>query len=161
MSDKSCPSILHGDPLQHVLDYLDVRSLCTALQVGKCADLCVLFSCSLHTQVSKLLGQAMLTLSVLLVTQGASQVCKEWFAAGLRRLLTGSQLRSPFAEAPCETLIPSEHRLSRRPLAQTCSTEVACAHAATFAFLRKLQSRCMQALQRMLIYRPPAGPCFV
>ena len=40
MSDVSCPFILHGDPLQHVLDYLDVRSLCTALQVGNCADLC-------------------------------------------------------------------------------------------------------------------------
>ncbi|KAL0052498.1 hypothetical protein WJX82_003107 [Trebouxia sp. C0006] len=35
MSDNSCPFILHGDPLQHVLDYLDVRSLCTALQVCK------------------------------------------------------------------------------------------------------------------------------
>lgn len=35
MSDVSCPFILHGDPLQHVLDYLDVRSLCTALQVCK------------------------------------------------------------------------------------------------------------------------------
>jgi len=34
---------------------------------------------------------------VLLVTQGALQVCKEWSTAGLRRLLTGLQLGSPYA----------------------------------------------------------------